>query len=261
MPAGRKSNVRKERLIMIIHKKSKLTFILSFILVLILGLSGCESDSDKAEAKNENKEATTAAALDTSDSAVEASTNTAIDDSREKEPAKNKEDDGQSEKDQEKSKPEKSNKKKDKSDKVDNEDSAPESGSGKSNETGGRSNSNDTEEDTITCTIAIDCKTALAKEPEIAEKVSDNGTILSPKQITLKKGATVYDALKASEISFVGSDYIKSINGLSERECGSQSGWKFNVNGVYVLKGCKKAELKSGDSVTWRYTCKNCSDL
>ena len=71
--------------------------------------------------------------------------------------------------------------------------------------------------------------------------------------ITLKKGATVYDALAASGVSYTGGSYISGIGGLFEKDYGPQSGWKYYVNGSEPGKSCNKYILQNGDHVQWSY--------
>lgn len=72
--------------------------------------------------------------------------------------------------------------------------------------------------------------------------------------LTLPEGSTVYDALEASKVVFDGSKkYVKSINGLAEKQYGGTSGWTFTVNGEMVMKGAGKCELVDGDVVIWSY--------
>jgi hypothetical protein len=107
---------------------------------------------------------------------------------------------------------------------------------------------------TITCTVTVDCKTLYAVDPDLAAKFGTNGVMLAKKTVTLKKGATAYDALKASGIKFVGKTYISGIGGLSEGDITSESGWVYNVGGVFPGVGVTVFELKDGDSVAFRYT-------
>ena len=116
-------------------------------------------------------------------------------------------------------------------------------------------------DDTIKCTISIDCLTLFNKDPDLANKFSNKGIMLGKKTLSLKKNATVYDALKASGVSFVGKKYISQINGLSEKDAGKLSGWVFYVNGEYSTVSCEDYKLKKGDDIRWRYTCNNGSDL
>lgn len=115
--------------------------------------------------------------------------------------------------------------------------------------------------ETITCTIAIDCKAALDVEPDLANAVSSGGTILGGKTVTLDPGATVYDALRATGVTFSGKSYISSINSIGEGDCGPQSGWMYSVNGDYPGVGCTKYTLSDGDSIRWRYTCNMGADI
>ena len=115
----------------------------------------------------------------------------------------------------------------------------------------------------LTVTVAIDCKTAVEAGYDLASQVSSGGVILSSTTVRLEAGATVYDALKAAAgsrgipVSKVGSGsrvYVASINSLAEGDCGGESGWMYSVNGVYPGKGCGSYPLADGDTVRWRYT-------
>lgn len=107
---------------------------------------------------------------------------------------------------------------------------------------------------TITVTISVECKTLLAKNPELAAKLSNNGIMLAPLSIKLKSGATPYDALKTGDIKFAGKYYISSIGGLSEFDVGPKSGWIYSVNGKFPPVGVTSYKLKDGDSITFHYT-------
>ena len=47
--------------------------------------------------------------------------------------------------------------------------------------------------------------------------------------------------------------YVKAINGLSERDYGVMSGWKYKVNGEYPGVGAGQYQLKVNDKVEWIY--------
>lgn len=117
----------------------------------------------------------------------------------------------------------------------------------------------------ITVTVSVDCKTAVAAGYEQATSISSSGS-LAQKTVTLPKGASAFDALKASGLS-VGSEstsmgtYVYSIASLREKQCGSMSGWLYMVNGKILSKSCDSAILQSGDRVNWRYTCNGGKDL
>lgn len=136
-------------------------------------------------------------------------------------------------------------------------------GSGSQNASSGQQKP---EKKNITVTISVDCKTAVNEGYAAAEAISSSGTILGNKSITLKKGASVYDALKQTGL-VVGSStsgmgtYVYSIQSLAEKACGPGSGWLYMVNGSFPQTSCSKYELKDGDRVKWRYTCNDGKDL
>lgn len=127
------------------------------------------------------------------------------------------------------------------------------------------SNSSTTASEKITVTVSVDCKTAVAAGYEQATSISSSGS-LAHKTVTLPKGSSAFDALKATGLS-VGSEstsmgtYVYSIASLREKECGSMSGWLYLVNGRTLSKSCDSAILQSGDSVSWRYTCNGGKDI
>ena len=64
------------------------------------------------------------------------------------------------------------------------------------------------------------------------------------------------------EASFTGdSVYVEGINNIYEFSCGEQSGWMYEVNGVYPGKSCGKYDVEDGDIIKWNYTCKLGKDL
>lgn len=115
---------------------------------------------------------------------------------------------------------------------------------------------------TITCTVTINCKAALSINADLVNAVSKNGVILGGKKVKIKKGASVYDALVATGVTFGGSSgYVSSINSLGENDCGPGSGWMYCVNGKYTSKASNQYTLQDGDAVTWNYTCDNGADI
>lgn len=80
-----------------------------------------------------------------------------------------------------------------------------------------------------------------------------DGSVSYSAVMTLDKGATVYDALAASGVSHSGDSYITAIGGLSEKQFGGQSGWKYYVNGSAPNKSCVDYTLQDGDRVQWVY--------
>lgn len=85
------------------------------------------------------------------------------------------------------------------------------------------------------------------------------GKILSSKKVEITKGQSVFDALKKSGVSIsskgAGSSvYVVGINGLSEFDKGSQSGWIFLVNGKMGSQSAGAIKLSGGENIKWVYT-------
>ena len=122
--------------------------------------------------------------------------------------------------------------------------------------------SSDTESDTtyeyILVHITITCSKAVGhKDLNTSADIPENGIFLD-KDIAVKSGSSVYDALitalKDNNINYTeNSGYITGINNLNEKECGKYSGWKFRVNNVYPNVGCSGYTLSDGDNILWGY--------
>lgn len=142
----------------------------------------------------------------------------------------------------------------------------PSGGSG----SGGNSQSSQPEEDTLTCTLSVTCKTVLDNleflDPTRKDCIGDNGVIYATKTVSFEEGETVFDVLSREmqkngihmESSFnpvFNSRYIKDINNLYEFDCGEGSGWMYRVNGVFPNYGCSQYQVEDGDTIEWLYTC------
>ena len=121
-----------------------------------------------------------------------------------------------------------------------------------------------------TCTFSIECSTILNNldmlDPEKLEMVPTGGTILSATTVIFYEGESVFDVLQrvcrengihmeASWTPIYNSAYVEGIHNLYEFDCGSLSGWMYNVDGWYPNYGSSRYQLKSGEVVQWRYTC------
>lgn len=92
----------------------------------------------------------------------------------------------------------------------------------------------------------------------IVESSAVGGPVSASASPTFERGATVYDALCATGLSVNASStaygiYVSAIGGLAQMEHGSNSGWKYSVNGEYVNVACNACVLSDGDVVTWYY--------
>ena len=123
-----------------------------------------------------------------------------------------------------------------------------------------------------TCTLSISCQTALAHldelDPGMREILPADGWILPAASVTVQPGDTVFDVLQRAcrengiplEFSITpgtGGAYIEGIDNLYEFDCGSLSGWKYKVNGVYPNVGCSSVTVQPGDTIVWQYTCRD----
>lgn len=119
---------------------------------------------------------------------------------------------------------------------------------------------------TQTISLSVTCRNAIAygilDNPNFQGVVPENGVYLDNGAVEFTAGESVLTVLKrclkSQKIVYnIGSDgYVKSIGGLSERDCGAQSGWLYKVNGELPQVSCKYYTLKAGDRVEFVYTCR-----
>ena len=121
----------------------------------------------------------------------------------------------------------------------------------------------------ISCTIEIRCDNATARKdsitnPGIRDAIPDDGTILEVTTYTAVEGFTVYDVLAAVTamhdpvipiVANSDKSYVLSINNLSEKNVGPQSGWTYRVDGVLPMMAANQYKVKDGDVIKWIYVC------
>lgn len=129
----------------------------------------------------------------------------------------------------------------------------------------------ETEKQSVTVTIEVTCKNALAYESttqngeELNLDLPKSGYIIETESLTLEKGATVFDALSSVcssngvSLKYQSKAYIQAIGGLAEKDCGGSSGWMYRVNGESPMKAASKYTLSDGDRIEWYYVT-NSSD-
>ncbi len=114
----------------------------------------------------------------------------------------------------------------------------------------------------LTCTLSISCD-------EAAEKYKDkvqSSKVYFGEKLAFEEGETAFDILvRETEKNNISLDYeknniynsvyIKGINNLYEKDCGSFSGWIYKINGSSPNKGCSEYILKDGDKIEFIYTC------
>lgn len=122
---------------------------------------------------------------------------------------------------------------------------------------------------TITCTVTVECKSILKNTDKLADGhapyVPSDGYFINSCTVTLDNGSSAYDAVQLAcnkqgvHMTTVNSGYgkyVKGFNNIDEKDCGSQSGWLYFVNGSSPSKSCSKYKLSNGDNVVFSYTCK-----
>ena len=122
--------------------------------------------------------------------------------------------------------------------------------------------------DTVTCTVTVECKSILDHMDELKEGheefVPSDGYIIKNYTYKAKAGYTAYDALKSAcnsnDIKLTAQKtsygvYISGINNLDEFDCGKQSGWMYSVNGIMPNTTCGNVTVDDGDSIVFTYVC------
>ena len=126
------------------------------------------------------------------------------------------------------------------------------------------------------CTIMIECTTILQNYSRLKESKKEfmpkDGIILKKIEAEFADDESVFDVLvrvckqKGIQIESTytpgyGSYYVRGIHQIYEKDCGTKSGWMYNVNGRYPNYGCSSYILKNGDNICWRYTCDGGDDI
>ncbi len=122
------------------------------------------------------------------------------------------------------------------------------------------------EENALQCTLSVRCDTALGKAGEKNSILPQDGVIFAGEGLAFSEGESVFDVLlremqthgiplEFTKSPMYQSVYIEGIGNLYERDCGSQSGWIYKVNGEKPGYDCSNYILKPGDRIEWVYTC------
>lgn len=128
----------------------------------------------------------------------------------------------------------------------------------------------ETQDTRLKCTFSISCETVLDNMDSLDSSkrdiIPDDGWILKPVTVTFNEGESVFDVLNRVcreqkihlEFSFTpmyNSAYIEGINNLYEFDCGSLSGWVYEVNDWFPNYGCSRYAVQNGDVIEFHYTC------
>lgn len=122
----------------------------------------------------------------------------------------------------------------------------------------------------LTCSIEIRCDAILDHMEQLVPQKGDyvpaNGIVLEKATIHFSEGETVFEVLERvckdaglqleySWTPLYDNYYIEGINHIYEFDCGSESGWMYQVNGEFPNYGCSSFTIKPGDEIVWCYTC------
>ena len=128
----------------------------------------------------------------------------------------------------------------------------------------------------LTCYLTIDCSTIQYNMENLTEGkeglVPADGLILPRTAVTFYQGESVFDILQRVTMDnrihmssrftpLYHSAYIEGIQNLYEFDCGSGSGWMYNVNGWYPNYGVSRYMPQDGDEIQFNYTCDLGRDL
>lgn len=135
---------------------------------------------------------------------------------------------------------------------------------------------------TVTCAIEINCQTILDNidklRPEKKAFLPKDGYILTETTVSVAEGSSVFDVLTTvckqntcpekcaycrksgiqleyNDNNSFGSQYIRGIHQIYEKDCGTQSGWMYSVNNAFPNYGISNYIVNNGDKIKILYTC------
>lgn len=138
------------------------------------------------------------------------------------------------------------------------------------------------------CTVRIECSTIYDNIGKLKSGkqafLPANGVILENVQVELNGGESAFDVIKKACGENVCTDnckyckasgvqieytytpafnnyYIEGIHQIYEKDCGTQSGWMYSVNGVFPDVGTSSYTVSPGDVIVFAYTCNMGEDI
>lgn len=113
----------------------------------------------------------------------------------------------------------------------------------------------------MSVTVSVDCTAALRYG---LDGLPESGMLMEECTVSLSDDSTAFDALieaarsQQLRVDYNGSvfgEYVSGIGTLNEFDCGSESGWLYEVNGEHPSVSAGAYSLSNGDSVKFLYTC------
>lgn len=138
------------------------------------------------------------------------------------------------------------------------------------------------------CTVRIECNTIFDNigKLKIGKKafLPTSGVILDGVQVELSGGESAFDVIKKACEENVCTDgckycrasgvqieytytpafnnyYIEGIHQIYEKDCGTQSGWMYSVNGEFPDVGTSSYNISPGDVIVFSFTCNIGEDI
>lgn len=138
------------------------------------------------------------------------------------------------------------------------------------------------------CTVRIECNTIYDNLSKLKEGKKDflpsSGVILDDVQVELNGGERVFDVIKKAceenactdnckyckasgvQIEYTytpafNNYYIEGIHQIYEKDCGTQSGWMYSVNGVFPDVGTSSYTVSPDDVIVFSFTCNMGEDI
>ena len=138
------------------------------------------------------------------------------------------------------------------------------------------------------CTVRIECDTIYDNLSKLKEGKKDflpsSGVILDNVEVELSGGESAFDVIKKACEKNVCTDnckyckangvqieytytpafnnyYIEGIHQIYEKDCGTQSGWMYSVNGNFPDEGSSSYTVSSGDVIVFSFTCNMGEDI
>ncbi len=138
------------------------------------------------------------------------------------------------------------------------------------------------------CTVRIECKTIYDNIGKLKEGkkafLPTSGVILDDVQVELSGGESAFDVIKKACEENICTDnckycqnsgvqieytytpafnnyYIEGIHQIYEKDCGTQSGWMYSVNGKFPDVGTSSYTVSPGDVIVFLFTCNMGEDI
>ena len=138
------------------------------------------------------------------------------------------------------------------------------------------------------CTVRIECNTIYDNLSKLKSGkqtfLPTSGVIIDNVKVELNGGESAFDVIKKACEENVCTDsckyckasgvqieytytpafnnyYIEGIHQIYEKDCGTQSGWMYSVNGAFPDVGTSSYEVSPGDVIVFSFTCNMGKDI